>query len=131
MIDKPRRWALALLGVIALGVAGSIDPGFVGDPDRAVLYEALAPNVRAGLWTACGLVSIAGAIRHRWQWIGYAAAVLMPVERAASHLWAWLAWIIPGVPSQGSPDGLAHAVTWAAYAALIGVLAGARGGAGD
>lgn len=123
-IRDPRRVALLLLAGMHLGMAATVSgDGYVWD--EALLYHLLPTQVRIAMWllaaTLCGI----GATSRRWQPIGYFAAMAMPVERAVSHIWAWVAWLVPGVPS-GQPDGLGHALVWLCLAGLTLVLAGTR-----
>ena len=123
MKSDPRRAALFLLAVIGLGMAATVtDPGWVFNPDRAILHESMPIWLRFSLWGSSSLVAMAGAVWPRWQHVGFAAAVLMPVERAVGYSWAWVAYLIPGLPN-GDRMGWAHALVWAGYAALIMMIA--------
>lgn len=121
--SDPRRVGLLVLAVLHVAMAGSI-PADVIDPDLSLLHHWLPGGVRVGLWLTAAALAASGAVSRRWTTAGYVAAVLMPVERAVSHLWSWLAWLLPGTPP-GDRYGWTAAVVWACIAALISVLAGA------
>lgn len=120
----PRRVALALLTGLHVGMALAV-PGEVYVWDQALLHMMIPAEVRVGLWVAAATLCGIGATSRRWQHIGFGAAMVMPVERVVSHMWAWVAWVVPGVPS-GQPEGIGYALVWACLAALIIVLAGTR-----
>lgn len=118
----PRRIGLVIAGVLHLAMSATVT-WEAYTPGRALLHQLLPDGVRIILWIVGGLLSLAGAAGVRWQTVGYGVAVLMPAERAVSHLWSWLAHIWPG-PPPGDPAGLAWAVAWASTAALIVTLGG-------
>ena len=89
------------------------------DPDRAVPYQGLPIEVRVSMWVATGVASIiAGLGPKRWQRKGFAAAVIMPTERAVSHMWSWFMWVIPGGPP-GDGFGWATSIHWALLVLLF------------
>lgn len=119
---QPRRAALAW---IALGHAGmaawTTDARLTLDPERAILWE-WPLHLRVTLWAVTGLIIALGALWPRAETVAYTIAVLMPIERAAGHLWSWAHHLIPGHPP-GDPLGWGPALLWASYGALIVLIA--------
>lgn len=118
---NPRRWALVLVAVLHLTMATTVPYDRI-DPVLARLHEMLPGELRVLLWVLGALIAAAGAIRPGLERAAFVAAVLMPAERALSHLWSWSAWIIPGVPA-GDPHGWQGAIVWAVLAGLVMILA--------
>ena len=115
----PRRLTLFVVAVFNIAVAATVPT----EVDRGLLHELLPDLVRVALWCSAAIICLLGATLHRWQTIGYAVAVAMPVERAISHLWSFTSWLIPG-PPPGDLVGLAWTVIWASLVALIIILSG-------
>ena len=97
------------------------DPRLTLDPGRAILFEAMPIPVRVALWASAALIVAVGALCPRWEPLAFAAAMVMPIERAAGHLWSWAHHIMPGHPP-GDPLGFGPAVVWASTAALIALV---------
>ena len=74
-------------------------------------------HISAGIWTATGLASIAGAFMLRDRWF-YALLMVAPACSATASLINGILSLIPG-PPDGARGGLA---TFALYAALAGAV---------
>ena len=117
-----RRWALLWVAAGQMGMAAWIsDPRLAIDPDRAILWESWPVHLRVALWVASAAIVAAGAYWSRWESIAFAVAMIMPIERAAGHLWSWVHHLIPGHPP-GDALGFGPAIVWAATAALIALV---------
>lgn len=88
------------------------------DPDAAILHELIPTPVRVWLWVGCGAAAITCALANRLQGLGFALALVMPVERAVSHAWSWQAHVVPGEPG-GAPDAWALSLRWLVIVALV------------
>lgn len=121
--QDPRRAALFLLSLMSLGMAASVtDPTFIFNPDLAVLHEALPVWARFTMWGLASLLAMAGAVWPKWDTWAFAAAVVMPFERALGHAWAWGAYLVPGAPG-GDRLGWARVLVWGSFAALVVLMA--------
>src|SRR5574343_210073 len=88
-------------------------------PRRAALAWIALGHAGMAAWTTDARLTIAlGALWPRAETVAYTIAVLMPIERAAGHLWSWAHHLIPGHPP-GDPLGWGPALLWASYGALI------------
>ena len=117
-----RRWALLWVALGHLGMAAWVsDPRLTINPDRAILWESWPVHLRVSLWVLSALIVITGACWPRWESVAFGAAMIMPIERAAGHLWSWAHHIMPGHPP-GDPIGFGPAVVWASTAALIALV---------
>ena len=118
----PRRWALLWVALGHVGVAAWVsDPRLTVDPDRAILWEGWPIGLRVALWLIAATIVLAGALRPRWESIAFAAAMVMPIERAAGYLWSWVHHLLPGAPP-GDQLGWGPALVWASSAALIALV---------
>ncbi len=116
-----RGAALACLAVLDLVWAWSLlDPTASRQLRAAPSYQAIlhvAPlHAWAAVWALVGLVCAAHALRRRDR-AAWAAAIAVKLAWAALTGWAWLT-----VP--GASRAWAAMVIWAAFAGLIGVVAG-------
>ena len=117
-----RRWALLWIAAGHVGMAAWVsDPRLTLDPDRAILFEAMPIPVRVALWASAALTVAIGALCPRWESVAFGAAMIMPIERAAGHLWSWVHHLLPGAPP-GDPLGWGLALVWACTAALIALV---------
>lgn len=119
-----RGVSLFLLGVIwvTLGVE-TVDSNITYRDDGAILFTILPLWLRVGLWVLTGLIAI-WASTANWknaQAIGFAALVVMPIERAIGYLWSFLMWAIPGDAS-GSFLSLWSVAKWACLSVLVAVI---------
>ena len=123
MTLSKRSLALTMVGIFFLlqGLSVLTEPPIASE--LAILHAAIPLHVRATLWTACGVLTIAFAWSRHWQWVAVVAAVAMPIERVISYLWSALQWATPG-PPPGSGWSLVDAGRWAAMVALIVVIGG-------
>ena len=118
----PRRWALLWVALGHVGMAAWVsDPRLTVDPDRAILWEGWPIGLRVALWLIAATIVLAGALRPRWESIAFAAAMVMPIERAAGYLWSWIHHLLPGAPP-GDQLGWGPALVWASIAALIALV---------
>ena len=118
----PRRWALLWIALGHVGMAAWVsDPRLTLDPDRAILFEAMPIPVRVALWASAALTVAVGALWPRWESVAFGAAMVMPIERAAGHLWSWAHYIMPGYPP-GDRLGWGPALLWLSVAALIALV---------
>ena len=118
----PRRWALLWVALGHVGMAAWVsDPRLTVDPDRAILWEGWPIGLRVALWLIAATIVLAGALRPRWESIAFAAAMVMPIERAAGYLWSWVHHLLPGAPP-GDQFGWGPALVWASIAALIALV---------
>lgn len=118
----PRRWALLWVALGHAGMAAWVsDPRLTVDPDRAILWEGWPIGLRVALWLIAATIVLAGALRPRWESIAFAAAMVMPIERAAGYLWSWVHHLLPGAPP-GDQLGWGPALVWASIAALIAIV---------
>ena len=118
----PRRWALLWVALGHVGMAAWVsDPRLTVDPDRAILWEGWPIGLRVALWLIAATIVLAGALRPRWESIAFAAAMVMPIERAAGYLWSWVHHLLPGAPP-GDQLGWGPALVWASIAALIALV---------
>ena len=118
----PRRWALLWVALGHVGMAAWVsDPRLTVDPDRAILWEGWPIGLRVALWLIAATIVLAGALRPRWESIAFAAAMVMPIERAAGYLWSWVHHLLPGAPP-GDQLGWGPALVWACIAALIALV---------
>lgn len=120
-LSHRRAWALTLVGAILVLHAAMMYGETIPDRDAALLHTLLPLEVRIGAWLTTGTLAVSLAWT-RWQWVAAAAAILMPIERAISHTWAWLMYLVPGGPS-GQGGSWALALQWGAWSALIMCIA--------
>ena len=123
-----RGGLLLLLAVLWAGVAAQVAVTRTPyDTEAAVLHERMPLAWRVGLWLTSALIMAAAAIigtrDPRMQRIGWAAALLIPAERAAGYLWSVVMVLLPG-PPPGSLGSLAGLVEWAVVTAIVYLLAG-------
>ena len=123
-----RGGLLLLLAVLWVGVAAQVAATNAPyDVDAAVLHERIPLGWRVGLWLASALVmagaALAGTRDPRVQRIGWAAALVMPAERAFGYLWSVVMVGVPG-PPPGSLGSLAGLVEWCVVTAIVYTLAG-------
>ena len=123
-----RGGLLLLLAVLWAGVAAQVAATRAPyDADVAVLHERIPLAWRVGLWLASALVMAAAAVigtrDPRVQRIGWAAALLMPAERALGYLWSVVMVGVPG-PPPGSLGSLAGLTEWCVVTAIVYLLAG-------
>ena len=122
MSITPRRWALLWIAAGHVGMAAWVsDPRITVNPDRAILWEGWPVGLRVALWLIAATIVLAGALRPRWEPIAFGAAMVMPIERAAGHLWSWAHHLLPGAPP-GDQLGWGPALVWASIAALIALV---------
>lgn len=125
-----RRGAVLLL-IGALWILQGIGIGFArgnlssGDINSSLLHEYIPTSIRVALWTTTGAIAVLYAFRRGdgADELGWAALVLMPIERTVSYLWGFLMFIVPGIPA-GYEPGLIRASGWAAIAGVIVIIAG-------
>ena len=123
LTQRPRGAILALLGLMWIGRGLVIldDPG-VSDPDEAIIHHLLPVWVRVTAWVTTGALALASCWHPRISWVGWAAILLMPAERAVSYLWSLAMWVIPGGPS-GTAWAGPYALWWTANTAVLIVMA--------
>lgn len=100
-----RGGLLLLLAVLWAGVAAQVAAAHAPyDVDAAVLHERIPLGWRVGLWLASALIMAAAACigtrDPRVQRIGWAAALVMPTERAVGYLWSVVMVSDPGPPAR-------------------------------
>lgn len=119
-----RRAALLLIGLMHLAmIPGIVFRAAAPNPDLAILHTLMPVWLRASLWGTSGLLCLFMALHHRAEAMGWAVAMLMPLERAVSYLWSGVQWIIPGWPP-GAAASFGTALMWAVIAGLIWLMAG-------
>lgn len=86
--------SFAVLWVL-VGVAALLSPH---PPNPVLLYQHLPNWLRFALWAGTGLVAAAHCLTPpvKNDGIGFIALMIMPMERAVSYLWAWIAHVVPG-----------------------------------
>lgn len=121
---RRRRLILALVGVVHLAMALQLSSGPIRsiDPGVAILHEMLPLPLRIGMWLSLGLACLGLAVHDRTEWIGWAAAMVMPIERAASYAWSGLMWLIPGWPP-GAVASWGVSLLWLAISGVLYVVA--------
>lgn len=82
------------------------------NPNDAVLFEYLPIMARSSLWVSYGVVALVCSMRREWQKWGWAAAVLMPAQRAIAYLWSAVMWVVPG-PPPGRLGSVLESLVWA------------------
>ena len=123
-----RGGLLLLLAVLWAGAAAQVAAAHAPyDAATAVLHERMPLAWRVGLWLACALIMAAAAVigtrDPRVQRVGWAAAFVMPAERAVGYLWSVVMVGVPG-PPPGSLGSLAGLAEWAVVTAIVYLLAG-------
>jgi len=123
-----RGGLLLMLAVLWVGAAAQVAATHAPyDVDGAVLHERIPTGWRVGLWLTCALVMAAGAVAGvrtpLAQRIAWGAALFMPAERAAGHLWSVIMVGVPG-PPPGSLGSLAGLVEWCVVTAVVYLVAG-------
>lgn len=123
-----RGGLLLMLAVLWTGAAAQVAATRTPyDTEAAVLHERMPLAWRVGLWLAAALIMAAAAVigtrDPRAQRIGWAAALVMPAERAAGYLWSVVMVGVPG-PPPGSLGSLAGLVEWCVVTAIVYLLAG-------
>lgn len=123
-----RGGLLLLLAVLWAGVAAQVAAAHAPyDVDAAVLHERIPLGWQVGLWLASALIMAAAACigtrDPRVQRIGWAAALVMPTERAVGYLWSVVMVSDPG-PPPGSLGSLAGLTEWCVVTAIVYLLAG-------
>lgn len=118
---------LVLIAVIwALVGVGALTPAPVteaGDPH--LLHRLIPPVIDATMWLTAAMGCLAAALDRngpRRDGLALAFAVVPPVIRLGSYLWAWLISIVPGDPV-GSPRGWFVAAFYACMVALVWLVA--------
>ena len=118
-----RGLVLVLVGVcwVLLGISVILTPY---SSQGWVPHEEIPGWARGSVWIITGCVGIVTAWwppgKDRW---GFAAIVLMPLERAASFAVAAVGWALPGI-EHGAPRGWISALIWSAVVALIMLITG-------
>lgn len=115
-----RRYVLACFGIatVAFGFMVPLEADR-WNPDEAILHLWLPVPVRMALWIITGLAALTiPAIWDRYERVGWAAAIVMPCERAISFGWSTLMWIVPGTPG-GTPQAIPAAVIWTCVTAIL------------
>lgn len=81
-----RGLALTMFGAmfIVIGLGTWAHPGYVPE----LVHTHLPLWLRVGIWAGCGLVGMVTAWFARAQFVGFAALVIPPVERAYSYGYA-------------------------------------------
>ena len=123
-----RGGLLLMLAVLWVGVAAQVAATHAPyDVADAVLHERIPTGWRVGLWLASALVmavaAVAGTRDPRAQRIGWAAALIMPAERAVGYLWSVVMIGVPG-PPPGAVSSLAGLAEWCVVTAIVYTLAG-------
>lgn len=117
-----RGTLLMLLGLMEISRGIAVWSELIAPPDTAVFFQFIPLPIRAALWCTCGLIAIATSFgRTRRQSTGFAALIIMPVERFCAYLGSWVVFLHPGAPS-GDGFAFAWAAFWGLFAALIWVL---------
>jgi len=117
-----RGVALILIGVawVGFGLTLLAEPPIV-NPNAAILMDYVSGWVQFSLWATTGLVAASAGLRRNWQWIGFIAALAMPVVRITSFAWSTIMWLIPGAPG-GDSRSVGAGMFWTALFALIWVV---------
>lgn len=123
-----RGGLLLLLAALWVGAAAKVAvTGTPYDTGAAVLHERIPTEWRVGMWLASAIVmgaaAVAGTRYPLAQRIGWAAALVMPAERAFGYLWSVVMVGVPGDPP-GSLGSLAGLVEWCVVTAVVYLLAG-------
>lgn len=123
-----RGGLLLMLAVLWTGAAAQVAATRTPyDTEAAVLHERMPLAWRVGLWLAAALIMAAAAVigtrDPRAQRIGWAAALLMPAERAVGYLWSVAMVGVPG-PPPGAVSSLAGLAEWCVVTAIVYLLAG-------
>lgn len=119
---KFQRTMLVLMGMMYLfrGVQVLTDPHELM-PSWTPPHLLIAIWIRVVLWSGIGLTAIITAYRGRTS-VGFAALMVMPVERAVSYLWSAIAYFCPAIEG-GSPAALAWTGWWVTFSAVIFTIA--------
>ena len=120
-----RGLSLLVLGAIwvVMGVVVAAQEREI-DPADAILYEAIPIEIRAGLWIGTGLVALFAAFCPHRQVAGWWALMILPAERAISHLWSFAQSVVPGEPPGTRFEGLALFLLWALIIRVLLLVAG-------
>lgn len=122
-----RGSVLLILGIIWIiqGVGALIAPPIYDPSSSALLYLLIPGPVRFTMWASTGIAAIVYAWRKppKADGIGYAALVVMPIERAFSFAWAWFVSIV-GDPGEGLDRGWISAFAWWSIVVFIATIAG-------
>ena len=123
-----RGGLLLLLAALWVGAAAQVIASHEPyDPARAVLHERIPAGWRVALWLTCAAVMAVGAVAGTRipvaQRIGWAAALIMPAERAVGYLWSVVMIGVPG-PPPGAVSSLAGLAEWCVVTAIVYTLAG-------
>lgn len=122
----PRRSvALATLGFLHLGMGLRLllTTESPVDPDIALLHMLIPVPVRVGLWIFVGTMCILLAWRPRTERIGWAVAMMMPIERAVSYFWSGAMAVVPG-PPPGAMESFGAMMFWMGVGFLIWLMSG-------
>lgn len=86
-------------------------------------YHTVIPEEARGfIWLASGLICIISALIRKYKKIALAGLLIMPSIRITSYLWAWLMWIIPGMP-QGWANGWYQAAYQGVHFGIVLLIA--------
>ena len=123
-----RGGLLLMLAALWLGVAAQVAVTSTPyDVAGAVLHERIPTEWRVGLWLASAIImaaaAVAGTRDPRAQRIGWAAALIMPAERAFGFAWSVIMIGVPG-PPPGAVSSLAGLAEWCVVTAIVYTLAG-------
>ncbi|MCC5781367.1 hypothetical protein CRM73_00090 [Kocuria sp. CCUG 69068] len=111
-------WCAAVWVLIGAGIAVGAAPG----PDPALFHTMLPMPVRVGGWWVTSGLAVYAALRKRAVPLAVGALMVMPVQRLASYLWAWVMSVIPG-PPPGVPDAWYNAIFYLLAIGLVLIAA--------
>lgn len=129
MLIKLTRRQAAMLLIAAAWLSRGIVYAIEGHrtiiaQDEQLLFTLWPDWVTAATWTGGALIATVVVLsrRPRWEHVGWAALTIAPSLRAASYLWSFLMWAIPGLP-HGSRESIWWGIYWAAQVAIVSMIA--------
>lgn len=114
--------SLGLIGVsltsIFIGVGVLVDaPIFFPSAFHFLIPE----NLRAFIWISAGLFGFYAGLVRKYKAVALVFLQIMPLVRFASFTWAWLMWILPGLPD-GYKYGWYNAISQLGFVLTVWLL---------
>lgn len=106
-------WCAIVWALVGLGVALGL-----GSQDPSLPHTALPLVIRVGGWWVSAALAVYGVVRRRHLPLVIGALMVMPLQRLASYLWAWVMHVVPG-PPPGVPHGWYEG---AYYLLMVGIV---------
>lgn len=118
---------LVLIGAIWIltGVSALTPQPLPAGRDPHLLHMLIPPVIDATMWFTAAMGCLAAALDRngpRRDGLALAFAVVPPVIRLGSYLWAWLVSLLPGDPA-GYPRGWFVAALFACMVAMVWLVA--------